>query len=72
MTALIEIAGLSVAYETRQGPVAALRDITLTVGKGEVLGLVGESGSGKSTLAGAMMALLPANAQATGRLAFDG
>jgi peptide/nickel transport system ATP-binding protein len=72
MTALVEIDALSVSYATRNGPVKALRDVTLAIGRGEVLGLVGESGSGKSTLASAMMGLLPDNAEITGRLAFDG
>jgi peptide/nickel transport system ATP-binding protein len=70
--ALLEITRLSISYAGANGPVTALRDISLAVDKGEVLGLVGESGSGKSTLAGAMMALLPASATVTGRLALNG
>ena len=37
----------------------AVRDVNLTLGRGEVLGLAGESGSGKSTLAYGMTRLLP-------------
>jgi peptide/nickel transport system ATP-binding protein len=69
---LLDIVDLSIAYAAANGPVRALRDVTLRVERGEVLGLVGESGSGKSTLANAMMALLPANAEIAGRLEFNG
>ncbi|HEY0210563.1 ABC transporter ATP-binding protein [Acerihabitans sp.] len=70
--ALLEIEDLSVTYDSAKGPLKAVRNITLSVDKGEVLGLVGESGSGKSTLVGAMLTLLPANAHASGHLRYQG
>ncbi|MGG5823559.1 dipeptide ABC transporter ATP-binding protein [Falsiroseomonas sp. HW251] len=62
MTPVLEISRYTLDYATRQGPFRALEDVTLSVGKGEVVGLVGESGSGKTSLAWAIMRYLAANA----------
>ena len=56
--ALLEIRGLSVDYGVGDHPVHAVDDVTLTIRRGEVIGLAGESGSGKSTLAYAVTRLL--------------
>ncbi len=59
---------LSVDYPKRPG---VLRDCSLDIAPGEVLGLVGESGSGKSTLALSILRLLPENsAQTRGRVLY--
>ncbi|MFJ3433021.1 ABC transporter ATP-binding protein [Streptomyces cyaneofuscatus] len=55
---VLTISGLNVDYGTDEQAVHALRDIDLTLHRGEVLGLAGESGSGKSTLAYAVTRLL--------------
>lgn len=56
---VLEIRNLSVAYGYDDNAVHALRDVSLTLHAGEVLGLAGESGCGKSTLAYAATRLLP-------------
>jgi oligopeptide/dipeptide ABC transporter ATP-binding protein len=63
---VLSVDGLSVGYPGPGGMVQALRNVTLGVAPGEVLGIMGESGCGKSTLAAAMMNLLPAGARVTG------
>jgi oligopeptide/dipeptide ABC transporter ATP-binding protein len=57
-TPVLEMSHVQVAYRSRHGLVRAVRDASLTVGRGESVGLVGESGSGKSTLARASLGLL--------------
>ncbi len=49
----------------------AVRDVSFSIGEGEVLGLVGESGSGKSITSLAIMRLLPEQAQVSGELQFS-
>lgn len=56
---VLEIRNLSVSYGYDENAVQALRDVSLTLHAGEVLGLAGESGCGKSTLAYAATRLLP-------------
>ncbi len=49
-TKYIQIAGVEQTFTTKKGPFVALRDIDLTVAKGEFVTLIGHSGCGKSTL----------------------
>ncbi|MEV6343887.1 ABC transporter ATP-binding protein [Actinoplanes sp. NPDC051851] len=63
---VLEIKGLDVDYGTGADAVRAVRDVSLTLHRGEVLGLAGESGSGKSTLAYGMTRLLPPPGVITG------
>jgi oligopeptide/dipeptide ABC transporter ATP-binding protein len=64
--------GVSVTYRSARGPVRAVDSVTLAVGAGESVGLVGESGCGKSTLGRAVLGVLPAVAERTGRVVLDG
>ena len=58
-TPIVEIKDLIVHYETDTGVVEAVNNISLTIEKGEVLGLVGETGAGKTSIALSIMGLLP-------------
>lgn len=55
---LLEIDRLEVHFTTRRGVVRAVRGVSLSIGKGQTLGLVGESGSGKSVTSQAAMGLV--------------
>jgi len=57
-TALLKLENLSVDFQTRRGVVHAVKDISLSLVRGETLGVVGESGSGKSVTSYALMGLL--------------
>jgi peptide/nickel transport system ATP-binding protein len=64
--AVLRISQLSVAFVTPQGEVAAVREVSLAVERGECLGVVGESGAGKTQLFLATLGLLPSTARVTG------
>lgn len=55
---MLEIQNLNVSFRTRNGEVKAIRGISLSVAKKEILGIVGESGSGKSVTCHALMRIL--------------
>ena len=62
---MLEVTGLTTKY----GAISALRDATLTVGSGEVVGLIGPNGAGKTTLLNSIAGLLRPSA---GTIAFEG
>ena len=62
---VLSVENLSLRYRVAGGAVAALRNVSLSVRQGEVLGIAGESGGGKSSLAAAMIDLAGANAEVT-------
>lgn len=57
--ALIQIKNLSVEFQTDEGSVQAVKNISFDIPRGKTVGLVGESGSGKSVSSLAIMGLIP-------------
>lgn len=70
---ILKVTGLSVHYETANGPAQAVHNVSLELAQGEFLAIVGESGCGKSTLLFAIAQLLsyPASTVA-GTVQFNG
>ncbi len=72
---LLEIENLDVSFRNDEGEVTdAAHDVSLSLDRGEVLGIVGESGSGKSSVAMSVARLLPSPPAfwPNGRIMFDG
>jgi peptide/nickel transport system ATP-binding protein len=71
---VLRVEGLTVDYRGRGSEFHALRDVSLSIQQGEVLGVVGESGSGKTTLALAIARLLssPPAIHRGGKILFQG
>jgi energy-coupling factor transport system ATP-binding protein len=66
---ILALERVSYTYSSHEGEVAALCDLTLTVGEGDFLGIIGHTGSGKSTLLQLMSGLL---APSSGRVLLSG
>jgi peptide/nickel transport system permease protein len=71
---LLSVRGLSVGYDQPDGSVTTVvRDVSLSVRRGEVHGLIGESGSGKTQTAWSILRLLPAGGRiVSGVIEFEG
>jgi oligopeptide/dipeptide ABC transporter ATP-binding protein len=64
---------MQVVYAGADGPVLALDRVTLTISRGEMVGVIGESGSGKTTLARSIVGLLSRNSSVeSGEIRFQG
>src|SRR4051812_48563753 len=70
--AVLTVRDLAVTFPSEAGNIQAVRGLSYSVGRGEVLGIVGESGSGKSVSSLAVMGLLPRSARITGSVQFKG
>lgn len=74
MTTLLDVRDLTVEVGSRHGPITLVDGVSLTVGRGEIVGLVGESGCGKSMTASAITQLFPTSAAriSHGEISLDG
>ncbi|WEX10668.1 ABC transporter ATP-binding protein [Chelativorans sp. AA-79] len=73
MSDLLGISNYTLDIDTFDGPVHVLKDISLTVQRGETLGIVGESGSGKTVLVRSILGLAPKRSRVVnGSIRFDG
>ena len=73
MIPALSVRGLKVSFRTDAGIAAVLDDVSLTIERGQILGVVGESGCGKSTLIRAIMGILPRAARIdAGQVVFEG
>ena len=62
MDKLLEVENLTLQFDTDEGRITAIDNVSFTVEPGEIMGLVGESGSGKSVMAKSLMRLNADNA----------
>jgi peptide/nickel transport system ATP-binding protein len=56
---LLEIQDLSIEYHTDEAVIYAVNNVSLSVKKGETIGLVGETGAGKTSIARSILQILP-------------
>ena len=70
---ILDVQNLSMHYETLEGNVLAVKDVSFNVKSGESFGLVGESGCGKTSVAMTLLQLQPENSVITeGSIKLDG
>ena len=70
---LLEVNNLRIEYPSRHGVFAAVKSLSFSIERGEIVGVVGESGAGKSTVGNAVIDLLsPPGHVASGEVFLDG
>jgi peptide/nickel transport system ATP-binding protein len=69
---VLDVRDLTITYGTKAGPVPAVRGVSFSIDRGEVLGLAGESGCGKSTIGLGLLRLLPRGTTVTGQVVLNG
>ncbi len=74
MAPLLDVRNLTTRFDTEDGTVSAVSDVSFVLDRGETVGIVGESGSGKSVTALSLMGLVPSppGHVSGGQVLFDG
>lgn len=72
MDAVLQIIDLNVKLKKARNEFFLVQDLTMNIGKKQIVGLVGESGSGKTMAALATARLLPPSIKAEGSIMLDG
>ena len=69
---MIEVKNLNVDFIVNNESVHVLNNVSLSIGKNEVVALIGETGCGKSVLGSAILKILPENALVNGSIKYEG
>lgn len=73
MDSILDIEDLSVSFDTQDGEIQAVRGVSFSLKRGEILAVIGESGCGKSVLCQSILKLLPKNGHIkSGKILVDG
>ena len=72
MESVLSVRDLSVGFQTREGMLIALDQISFEIGRGEILGMIGESGAGKSVAGAAIVGLVASPGRKTGGSVYIG
>lgn len=73
MDSILDIEDLSIGFDTQDGEIQAVRGVSFSLKRGEILAVIGESGCGKSVLCQSILKLLPKNGHIkSGKILVDG
>ncbi|MGL1931653.1 MAG: ATP-binding cassette domain-containing protein [Desulfotalea sp.] len=71
---MIELKDVNISFRgnKKKQNISKLKDVSITINRGEIVALIGASGAGKSLLANTLLGILPSNAQLSGTFSYNG